>query len=121
MTFDETDEEKERLKDLKKEYEDFTKWYKDLLAGKVDRVNVSHRRSSQPALLLSGQYGVSANMMRILKAQALARDKDYEFSLPRLLLCRRLVSHFSFCVCCLVCTMVARSWRSTPLTQSSRT
>lgn len=78
VTFDEGDDEKERLKETKNQFEEFTKWYKNLLGAKVDRVNISHRRSSQPALLLSGQYGVSANMMRILKAQALARDKDYD-------------------------------------------
>jgi len=69
-------EDKEKLKNLKEEYEPLTNFLKDVLAEKVSKVEISNKLTKTPSALVSSTYGYSANMERILKAQAL-HDKRY--------------------------------------------
>merc|ERR1712204_159965 len=66
---DEAEKEKKEA-DIKK-FEGLCKVMKDILDKKVERVVVSTRLVSSPCCIVTSQYGWTANMERIMKAQAL--------------------------------------------------
>jgi len=67
----EDDEEKKRQEELKSEFEDLCKVIKDILDKKIEKVVVSARLVDSPCCIVTSTYGWSANMERIMKAQAL--------------------------------------------------
>lgn len=71
----EDEEEKKKHEEDKKRFEDLCKSMKDILDKKVEKVVVSNRLVSSPCCIVTSQYGWSANMERIMKAQAL-RDSS---------------------------------------------
>jgi len=64
------EEKKKREEDVKK-CETLCKVMKDILDKKVEKVTVSSRLVSSPCCIVTSQYGWTANMERIMKAQAL--------------------------------------------------
>jgi molecular chaperone HtpG len=71
----ESEEEKKKFEENKVKYETLCKVIKDILEKKIEKVNVSNRLVSSPCCIVTSEYGWSANMERIMKAQAL-RDSS---------------------------------------------
>merc|ERR1711896_3576 len=87
VKLDETEEEKKRFTKLKDMYKPLTDWWKDSLteltekgamkdAGvKVEKVEVSKRLTDSPVVVVTSQFGYSAQQEKIMKAQAF-QNKD---------------------------------------------
>jgi len=75
LKLEETEDEKKKQEELKEKFEGLCKVIKDVLGDKVEKVVVSDRVVDSPCCLVTGEYGWTANMERIMKAQAL-RDSS---------------------------------------------
>ncbi|KAL1234897.1 Heat shock protein [Trichinella pseudospiralis] len=67
----EDEEEKKRREEDKVKYEPLFKVMMEILENKVEKVSISNRLVSSPCCIVTAQFGWSANMERIMKAQAL--------------------------------------------------
>ncbi|EFJ49245.1 hypothetical protein VOLCADRAFT_80696 [Volvox carteri f. nagariensis] len=72
---DKDEVEKKKDKELKEEFKDLTKWWKKVIEdSRLQTVKVSNRLATTPCVVVSGKYGQSANMERIMRAQAFSRS-----------------------------------------------
>jgi len=67
----EDEEEKKKREEDKAKFENLCKVMKNILDSKVEKVVVSNRLVDSPCCIVTSQYGWTANMERIMKAQAL--------------------------------------------------
>ncbi|OXU28198.1 hypothetical protein TSAR_008331 [Trichomalopsis sarcophagae] len=67
----EDEEEKKKHEEDKSKFENLCKVMKNILDNKVEKVLVSNRLVDSPCCIVTSQYGWTANMERIMKAQAL--------------------------------------------------
>ncbi|XP_010536759.1 PREDICTED: heat shock protein 90-2-like [Tarenaya hassleriana] len=75
LKLEESEDEKKKKEEQKEKFEGLCKVIKDVLGDKVEKVVVSDRVVDSPCCLVTGEYGWTANMERIMKAQAL-RDSS---------------------------------------------
>jgi len=71
LDINEDEDEKKVFEEAKAKTESLCKLMKEVLEDKVEKVVVSNRLADSPCVLVTGEYGWSANMERIMKAQAL--------------------------------------------------
>jgi len=72
---DETEDEKKKLEDVKKENENLCKVIKEILNDKIEKVETSQKLTDSPCCLVTAEHGWTAYMEKIMKAQAL-RDNS---------------------------------------------
>lgn len=75
LEIDTTEEEKKKAEEEKARFEPLCKLMKDVLGDKVEKVVVGSRIDESPCVLVTSEFGWTANMERIMKAQAL-RDSS---------------------------------------------
>ena len=75
LDMEQDEDEKKSFEEAKAKSEGLCKLMKEVLDDKVEKVSVSNRLADSPCCLVTGEYGWSANMERIMKAQAL-RDNS---------------------------------------------
>merc|ERR1712070_604585 len=71
LKMDDSEEDKKKYEEEKAKTEGLCKLIKEVLDTKVDKVVVSNRLESSPCCLVTGEYGWTARMEQIMKAQAL--------------------------------------------------
>ena len=75
LDLEDTEDEKKKQEEQKARFEPLCKLMKDVLGDKVEKVMVSNRIDESPCVLVTSEHGWTANMERIMKAQAL-RDNS---------------------------------------------
>merc|ERR1712203_846108 len=87
VKLDETEEEKKKLSKIKDMYKPLTDWWKDKLTDftekgamkddgvKVEKVELSKRLTDSPVVVVTSQFGYSAQQEKVMKAQAF-QNKD---------------------------------------------
>jgi len=79
LKMDETEDEKKAYEEAKNQTEGLCKLMKEVLDTKVEKVLTSSRIVESPCVLVTGEYGWSANMERIMKAQALRDSSQSQY------------------------------------------
>jgi len=83
LKLEDSEEEKKAFEELKAKTEPLCKLMKDVLDTNVEKVVVGQRIVSSPAVLVTGEYGWTANMERIMKAQALRDSSQAGYMAPK--------------------------------------
>lgn len=66
---------KKKLQKLKEMYKPLTEWFKRHLGKNVEKVTISNKLEDDPCYILTSQYGYSATMEKINRAQAFANQE----------------------------------------------
>ena len=75
---------KKKLQKLKEMYKPLTEWWKKYLGKDVEKVVISNKLDDDPLYILTSQYGYSATMEKINRAQALQnQDKSQTYMMAK--------------------------------------
>jgi len=83
LKLNESEEEKKSFEEQKAATEGLCKLIKETLDDKVEKVIVSNRLEHAPCVLVTGEFGWSANMERIMKAQALRESSTSSYMMSK--------------------------------------
>jgi len=76
-------DDQKRFEELKTEYKSFTDYLKTVYGDKVEKVTLSNRVTQSPCVLVTGQYGWSANMEKIMRAQTFSDASKQQWMIPK--------------------------------------
>jgi molecular chaperone HtpG len=82
LTFDSSEDEKQKWETCVNDFKPLTEKIKEVLGSNVEKVVLSQRVVNSPCVLVTGDYGWTANMERIMKAQAL-RDTNNSYMMSK--------------------------------------
>lgn len=75
---------KKKLQKLKEMYKPLTEWWKKFLGSQVEKVAISNKLEDDPVYILTSQYGFSATMEKVNRAQAFQnQDKTQQYMLAK--------------------------------------
>merc|ERR1712013_891668 len=95
VKLDETEDEKKRFTKIKDMYKPLTDWWKDTLtdftekgamkaAGvKIEKVEVSKRLTESPVVVVTSQFGYSAQQEKVMKARVFQTHLSRKLRCPR--------------------------------------
>mmetsp|Transcript_72389 Transcript_72389/g.204169 ORF Transcript_72389/g.204169 Transcript_72389/m.204169 type:complete len:748 (-) Transcript_72389:208-2451(-) len=76
-----TEEEKQQMEEVSKDYESVATWLKKVLGERVQKVQISERLVDSPATLVQGEWGMSPMMQRYMKSQTTSSSSDSAFAI----------------------------------------
>merc|ERR1719395_8570 len=79
LKLEEGDKEKKREDQYKELFKPFLDYAKDTLGKKVEKVAISKHLVQSPVVVLSADYGWTAQMEKVMKSQAFADQSKFEF------------------------------------------
>jgi len=82
LTFECSEDEKQKWETCVNDFKPLTEKIKEILGPNVEKVVLSQRVVNSPCVLVTGDYGWTANMERIMKAQAL-RDTNNSYMMSK--------------------------------------
>ena len=76
LELDDDEDSKKRFEELVEKCKSLCENIKEILGDEIEKVVVSNRINDSPCCLVTNEYGLSANMERIMKAQALSNTSQ---------------------------------------------
>merc|ERR1711948_49596 len=78
---DKSEDEKQKMEELQKDFEPVATWLKKQLGERVQKVQISNRLVNSPATLVQGEWGMSPMMQRYMKSQTTSSASDSAFAI----------------------------------------
>lgn len=80
---EEDDTSRNKEKKLKEKYAGLVEWLRGLVASRLSNIVVSRKLQDEPSIVSTTEHGYSANLEKIMKAQALTDSKKLEHNIPK--------------------------------------